>query len=151
MKTGTRLTWPPSIRAGQRTMFGTRIPPSWREALLPESGQLYENRSPPLSLEKTIRVSSACPERSSAFSTSPIERSRSSTICRYFSTEPPSWCHSARASPALIRRSTSALAPVSPSAIHGQCGVVKLRLSSHGLPPWSRETYSAARSVMIRV
>lgn len=151
LNTGTRLTWPPSTRAGQRRMLGTRIPPSWSEALLPDSGQLYEKRSPPLSLENTTIVSSSCPERFSAFSTSPTDRSRSSTICLYFSTEPPSWCHSARPSPALIRRTISALSAVSPSAIHGQCGVVKFRFSSHGLPWWSRETYSLARSVMIFV
>ncbi|CAM5673786.1 hypothetical protein SCALM49S_00330 [Streptomyces californicus] len=104
-----------------------------------------------MSLAKKTRVSFSCPDRFSALSTSPTERSRSSTISVYFSTEPPSACQRADRSPALIRRTISALAPVSPSAIQGQCGVVKFRLSSHGLSPWSRRTYSLARSVRIRV
>ncbi|CAM5673751.1 hypothetical protein SCALM49S_00329 [Streptomyces californicus] len=38
--TGRSLTCRPSMRAGQRSTEGTRMPPSWREPLLPASGQL---------------------------------------------------------------------------------------------------------------
>jgi len=45
------LMWP-----SQRTMAGTRMPPSSSSALPPEKGQLSEKRSPPLSLVMTTMV-----------------------------------------------------------------------------------------------
>jgi hypothetical protein len=33
--TGSETTRPPGMRAGQRAMPGTRIPPSWQEPLAP--------------------------------------------------------------------------------------------------------------------
>ena len=62
----------------------------------------------------------------------PIDRSRSSTISSYFSSDPPSKWKSAWLWPALSRAVSSSLTALSPRPSQGQCGVVKLRLSSHG-------------------
>ena len=80
------------------------------------------------------------------------ERSRSSTISRVLLDGAAVVVRGSdlAGSPALIRAAISAPASVSPSAIQGQCGVVKLRLSSHGLS-WSRPMYSLARSVRTAV
>ncbi|MNT32962.1 hypothetical protein D3C72_1688690 [compost metagenome] len=56
-----RLWLPGAIRRGQCATQGTRMPPSVRSILPPTSGQLSEKRSPPLSLVKTISVSSSRP------------------------------------------------------------------------------------------
>ena len=69
--------WP-----GQRTIAGIRRPPSRSSVFRPVNGQVSANRSPPLSLVKITIVSSAMPARSSASSTRPTCRSRSSTIAR---------------------------------------------------------------------
>ena len=65
------LTAPGRARPGQRTIAGTRSPPSSSSVLRPVNGQLSENRSPPLSLVKTTIVLSASPSRSSAARTLP--------------------------------------------------------------------------------
>jgi hypothetical protein len=65
---------------GQLRMVGTRMPPSSTSPLPPDNGQLYEKRSPPLSLAKKTTVSSRWPPRRRADRTFPIDLSRSSTI-----------------------------------------------------------------------
>jgi hypothetical protein len=150
-KFGSWLTWSPSMRCGQRTIVGTRMPPSWSTNFSPLNGQRYDQRSPPLSLAKYTSVFSSCPDRRSAASTSPTAASRLCTISVYFATEPPSyWLRASLISNWLVaaRIFAAISAPVSssPSASQGQCGVVKLRFSSHGLS-CSRPTYSTARSV----
>ncbi|MNR60686.1 hypothetical protein D3C85_1822320 [compost metagenome] len=74
------LTCPAFTRAGQRTMPGTRMPPSSSSVFCPLNGQVFENRSPPLSLVKTTMVFSASPCFSSACNTRPMEASSATTI-----------------------------------------------------------------------
>ncbi len=63
------------MRAGQRAIQGTRMPPSVRSILPPTSGQLSLKRSPPLSLVKTTSVSSATPRAASASRIQPMPSS----------------------------------------------------------------------------
>jgi hypothetical protein len=62
-----------------------------------------------LSLAKNTTVSSSWPDRRSAASTLPLERSRSSTISLYVSTEPPSLWNNTPGSPALMRAVSASL------------------------------------------
>jgi hypothetical protein len=66
--------------AGQRTIAGTRDPPSSSSPLAPMNGPTSENRSPPLSLVKTTRVLCDSSSASSAASTRPTAASMAATI-----------------------------------------------------------------------
>ena len=52
---------PAGTLPGQRTIAGTRMPPSRKVPFPALSGQLYEYRSPPLSLVNTTKVSRSSP------------------------------------------------------------------------------------------
>ena len=60
----------------------------------------------------------------------------------------PSAFHRALPSPALILRTISAEASLSPSAIHGQCGVVKFRRSGPAGPEGHRPPPSGSQSLV---
>jgi hypothetical protein len=83
--TGAVTTLPGRATPGQRTISGTRIPPSYIQPLPARSGRLEVGEPslverPPLSLVKTTSVSSRRPRSSSACSTRPTARSIASII-----------------------------------------------------------------------
>ena len=79
--TGTPLTRPGATSPGQRTISGTRMPPSYRKPLLPLSGaRSATSLQPPLSEVKTTRVFSARPSSSSAVSSRPMAASMQVTM-----------------------------------------------------------------------
>ena len=82
--TGTSQVLPGSTTPGQRTMTGTRMPPSYGQPLPARSGALCVGpSSPPLSDVKMTNVLSATPASSSAATIFPVESSTLCTIAAY--------------------------------------------------------------------
>ena len=78
--TGRSLALPGGITPGQRIAPGTRMPPSWSDPFDSLIGQLYDQRSPPLSLVKTTSVFSSWPPSRRARMTRATLSSRLRTI-----------------------------------------------------------------------
>ena len=81
LTTGSPESVPGFTRPGQRTIIGTRMPPSYRCPFDSRNGRQSDTPAkPPLSLVNTTSVSSSKPSASSDASSRPTARSIASII-----------------------------------------------------------------------